>query len=73
MAMKILDKSQGTENVNLIVTQRRRPTKEANIPFTALRKDGDAVSLSKNPAPVVIKRKEGAKIRNVAAKEPGKP
>lgn len=65
--------SHGTANANLTVTKRRRPTKDASIPFVTPEKYLDAFNLSKTGAVTVSNRKEGANMAMVATREPTKP
>jgi hypothetical protein len=47
-----------------------RPTKDASIPFVALRKYADLLNLSKSGVTVINTKKEGVKIARVATIAP---
>lgn len=65
--------SQGTALTNLMVTNKSRPTKEANIPLEARVKSFDWFSRSRNGAVTTSRMKEGVKIARLATRAPEMP
>jgi len=70
---QMLRMPQGTTRANLMVTYRRRPTKEARMPCVALTNTGDCFNRWKKGAVPTRSKKEGVKIAMVATMAPESP